>query len=341
MVTIKDVAERARVSVGTVSNVLRGLIPVSPALRDRVLEAIRHLDYHPNQIARSLKTRQTFMLGMVISDITNPFFPQLTRGAEDAALEHNYVLVTFNTDDQLDREKRILSVLRTRRMDGVLLVVAPNHGDVAHIRNTIEAGIPIVCLDRIPRGLRLSSVSVDGVKSTEMCMRHLIALGHRKIAILTGSLGLETAADRLAGYRNGLREAGLPVERDLILEGDFRSASGYLLTKRLWLGGHRPTALFVSNGMMGIGALQAIRELGIRCPEDLALAMFDDLPLTEALCPPVTAIAQPAYEMGRRGAELLIAQIEGRVPGKPQRILLEAELKIRESTAGQRSVAGA
>src|SRR5450631_4013364 len=128
MATIKDVAKEARVSVGTVSNVLGGTVPVSPAVRERVLRVIARLDYHPDQFARSLKTGHSHMLGMVISDITNPFFPQLSRGAEDAAIKHDYLLITFNTDDQLEREKRVLSVLRTRRTDGVLLVVAPNGG---------------------------------------------------------------------------------------------------------------------------------------------------------------------------------------------------------------------
>ncbi len=335
MVTIKEVAARAKVSVGTVSNVLGGLVPVSTKLRDRVMRAVESLDYHPNHIARSLKLRQTMMLGMVISDITNPFFPQLVRGAEDAAFEHGYLLVTFNTDDHVEREKLVLSMLRTRRMDGILLVVAPSHGDVAHIRNTLAAGVPVVCLDRIPPRVRVSTVSVDAVRSTEMCVRHLIAMGHRRIAIVTGSLGLQTARERLAGYQNALREARIRLDPQLVVKGDFRLESGYLLTKQLWLGPARPTALFVSNGMMGLGALRAIRELGIACPQDLALAVFDELPGGDALSPQITAVTQPAYEMGRRGAELLIEQIEGkRKTVKPVRIRLEAELKVRESTVG-------
>src|SRR5215469_10003387 len=159
MATIKEVAQRAGVSVGTVSNVLRGSANVRPLVRERVNRAIESLDYHPNQIARSLKTRQTRLLGMVISDITNPCFPQVARGAEDAALEHGYLLVASNTDHQIEREKRVMSVLRNRRVDGILLVVAPNGGDTAHIENTIASGIPIVCLDRLPLGLHLSSVT--------------------------------------------------------------------------------------------------------------------------------------------------------------------------------------
>lgn len=335
MVTIKDVAERAGVSVGTVSNVLAGTVRVSPKLRERVRRAIAEFDYHPNYVARSLKVRQTMMVGMVIPDITNPFFPQLVRGAEDAALERGFLLVTFNTDDNLDREKLVFSVLRTRRMDGLLLVVAPNDGDTAHIRKTIAAGTPVVCLDRVPVDIGVSSVSVDGVKATEMCMRHLLSLGHRRIAIISGSMALQTARARFEGYRNALAEAKLPFDPRMVLDGDFRSDTGYLLMKKMWLEGCRPTALFVTNGTMGLGAMKAIHELGIRCPDEIALAIYDDLPEAEVLNPPLTAVAQPAYEMGFRGAELLFEYLDGvrSADGPPARIELDAELKIRESTA--------
>ena len=197
MATIKEVARKAGVSVGTVSNVLRGSKRVSADVRERVEHAIRALDYHPNQIARSLKTRQTRLLGIVVSDIANPFFPQMVRGAEDAALKHGYLLIASNTDDQVEREKRVMAVLRTQRVDGILLVVAPNDTDSAHIRNTLDSKIPLVCLDRIPQGLRVHSIATDAVHGAEMCMRHLISLGHRRIGIITGNLLLQTAQDRL------------------------------------------------------------------------------------------------------------------------------------------------
>lgn len=333
MATIKEVARRARVSVGTVSNILSGSAPVSPALRERVQKAISDLDYQPNHVARSLKIRQTRMLGMVISDITNPFFPQLVRGAEDAALSHNYLLVTFNTDDQLEREKQILSVLRIRRVDGILIVVSPNDGEPTHIRNTIAAGIPVVCLDRVPAGLSVDSVSTDSVKGAAMCVRHLISLGHERIGIITGALNLQTAHDRLQGYSDAMREAGLPVQREWIQEGDFRIETGYRLTKGLLLGAKPPTALFASNAMMGLGVVKATEELGLRCPEDVAIAMFDDLPLAGVLRPHLTAVAQPAYDLGFKGTELLIRRIKGEDAGKrPVSIRLEPELRVREST---------
>jgi LacI family transcriptional regulator len=268
---------------------------------------------------------------MVMSDITNPFFPQLTRGAEDAALKHGYLLVASNTDDQFEREKIVLSVLRNRRVDGILLVVAPSVEGSEHIERTLASGIPIVFLDRVPPSVRASSVAVDAVYGTEICIRHLTSLGHRKIAIITGNLQLRTAADRLQGYKNALREAEIEVDPSLIMEGDFRLESGYLLTKQLLLGRWRPTALFVSNCMMGLGALRALKEMGVRCPEDLALAVFDELPGNGSFYPEVTAVVQPAYQVGYRGAELLIQQIEGANTDFTE-LRLKPELRIREST---------
>lgn len=342
MATIKEVAKAAGVSVGTVSNVLSGNVSVSEDLRERVNTAIRELDYHPNHVARSLKVKSTKTLGMVISDITNPFFPQVVRGAEDAAFAQGYFLITFNTDDRVERERQVLSMLRYRRVDGLLLVVAPSDGDSSHIRSTVEAGIPVVCLDRIPQGLPVDSVSVDNVKGARMCVQHLIMRGHRRIAIITGSMALQTAKGRLRGYELALRDAGIAIDRRLVLEGDFRQESGYRLGKTLLLSHRPPTALFVSNGMMTTGVLQAIEELGLVCPDDVALATFDDFPLSAAFRPHLTAVAQPGYQIGFTGANLLIDRIHGKGEGeKHVNLLLEPDLHVRESSAGGRLSAGA
>ena len=334
MATIKDVARQAGVSVGTVSHVLSETVPVRSVLRDRVLAAIHKLDYQPNFVARSLKANRTKTLGMVISDITNPFFPQVVRGAEDCALKHGYLLNTFNTDDQVEREQQVFALLRSRRVDGILLVVAPSPaGDVAHIRKMVESGIPVVCLDRIPQGIALDSVSVDNVKGAQMCVRHLINKGHRRIGIITGSLSLQTAKERLEGYRSALHGASIKPEPGLILEGDFREGSGYRLGKELLLGHHPPTAVFVSNGMMAVGVVRALEEIGMQCPGDIAIASFDDLPLASAFRPHLTAVALPAYQIGSKGAELLIKRVREVTPGKHTTIRLDSELIIRESTA--------
>ena len=337
MVTLKEVAKRARVSIGTVSNVITGSVHVTPPRRTRVLEAIRDLGYQPNHVARSLRLRRTGMLGMVISDIANPFFSQMVRGAEDAALEHNYLLLTFNTDDHVERERQGLAVLRERRVDGVLLVVSPARETPRHIAETLAAGTPVVCLDRVPRGAQVHSVTVDNVRGTRECIHHLLVLGHRRIAILTGSLSLQTARDRLRGYKQALKEAGVSVDPDLIREGDFRAESGYALARDLLCRPDKPSALFTSNGLMAIGVLKAVAELGLSCPQDVAIATFDDLPDSEILRPPLTSVAQPAYLIGYKGAELLIQTIESKKkPRTHVEIKLPTELRIRESTDGTR-----
>jgi LacI family transcriptional regulator len=335
--TIKDVARRAGVSLGTVSHVLSGSVPVSAVLRERVERAMRELDYHLNQNARNLKLRRTNTLGMVISDITNPFFPLVVRGAEDAASESGYLLTIIDTDDSLERERAVVSVLRTHRMDGVLVVVAPQSGVAVHLRNTLRAGTPVVCLDRVPAGLAIDSVVVDNLKGALMCTRHLVAMGHRRIGFLGGSPGLQTARDRLLGWRTALAESGIEPDPGLLREGDFRLDSGYRLAKDLCLSRQAPTALFAANGMMGLGALKALQELGLRCPEDVALAVFDDVPSADVFRPHLTVVSQPAYQIGRRGAELLIQRLCGQIRSrKPVAIVLEPELIVRESTAGRK-----
>lgn len=334
MVTIREVAKKARVSVGTVSNVLSGSESVRPELRRRVEEAMRALDYEPNQIARSLKTRSTKTLGTVVTDITNPFFPQMIRGAEDAALERGYLLITLNTDDHVERERKAVTLLRARKVDGILLVMAPDSGDTGHIRAAIDGGTPVVCLDRAPMDAPVDSVCVDNVKGMRMCMHHLLLRGHKRIGMVCGSHDVYTSETRLQGYRSVLEEAGLPVDNSLICFGDFRLDSGYKMAKELLLSSEPPTALFAANAMMGFGALKAMQELGLRCPGDIALAVFDDIPFGDVIQPRLTVVAQPAYEIGRRGAQLLIERIEGRYPtNEPVVIQLNPELIVRESTA--------
>lgn len=337
MVTIREVARQAKVSVGTVSNVLAGSATVRPELRRRVEDAMRGLDYHPNQIARSLKTRQTKTLGMVISDITNPFFPQVVRGAEDAAIASGYLLITLNTDDSPERERRALSMLRAQKVDGLLLTVAASRDDMHHVEQFRDSGLPIVCIDRRVPNVSLDLVCSDNARGAQMCMQHLLSRGHRRIGYLSGSAGLFTAETRLEGFNQALAEAGLPSDERLVRHGDFRLESGYRLAKDMLLEHQRPTALFAANAMMGFGALKAIHELGLRCPEDVALAMFDDVPFGDVIQPRLTVVAQPAYEMGRVGAELLIARLEGReTKATPVCQMLTPELLVRESTITRR-----
>lgn len=335
MATIVEVAKRANVSIATVSNVIRGTKRVSPAVHARVQAAIRELDYYPNEIARSLKVKQTRMLGIVLPDITNPFFPEVIRGAEDSAYDRGYFLVTANTDEQIGRERRVVAALRSYRVDGVLLASAPGH-DTRHIQNAIAAGLPVVCIDRPISGVETDAVLLDNVRGGRECVRHLIQLGHRRIAIITGKLDAQIARERLQGYEQALDEAGIDGDSDLVLEGDFRDESGYRLGMQLLRGKLKATAVFICNGVMTLGFLKALEETGKRCPEDIALATFDDLAVDRSFHPHLTAVVQPSYEMGARAATILMDRIEGKRTGAAAAVRIVPTLVIRESTGQQR-----
>jgi LacI family transcriptional regulator len=338
MATIKDVALRAGVSIGTVSNVLAGSPTVTAELRQRVQDAIQALDYHPSHVARSLASRNTFTLGMVVTDITNPFFPLLIKGAESRALELGYILSVFNTDNSVERERQCLTVLRTRRADGVLLVSAPNAaGEIRHLTDAQDAGLTLLCVDRLPGNLKCDAVLVDNAKGAQVCVRHLNVMGHRRIAAILGPDGLLNAEQRSAGFRQALRECGLKADASLERQGDFRVESGHRLAKDLILSQSPPTAIFAANGMMGLGALKAIQELGLSCPEHMSLAVFDDYPGADVFRPSLTVISQPVYEMGRRATEILVERITGqRKSSRPYVEILEPELLVRESTGPPR-----
>jgi len=331
MSTIIEVAKRASVSIATVSNVIRGTKRVSPKLKERVQNAIRDLDYSPNAIARGLKAQQTRMLGLVLPDITNPFFPGIIRGAEDTAFDRDYFLVTTNTDEQIGRERRLLGALRSYRADGILLAPAPG-SDFGHIRRTIASGLSVVFLDRQVMGVKTDAVLLDNVRGARECVRHLLQLGHRRIAIITGPLTLQNARERLQGYEEALRESDIEIDQVLIYQGDYRMESGHRLTIELLKGRAKATAIFVSNGVMTVGVLNAFEELSVECPRDISLATFDDLTLDQSSHPHLTAVVQPSYEMGARAATLLMDRIEGKLVGDPVVVRVVPTLVIREST---------
>ncbi|HEV2273140.1 MAG TPA: LacI family DNA-binding transcriptional regulator [Acidobacteriaceae bacterium] len=331
MSTIIEVAKRASVSTATVSNVIRGTQRVSAALQERVHKAIRELDYYPNELARSLKIKQTRMLGMVLPDITNPFFPEIMRGAEDTAFARGYLLLTANTDEQMERERRIVSALRSYRVDGILLASAPGKNN-GHIQRMMEAGVSVVCIDRATSGIKADSVLVDNVRGARECVRHLIGAGYREIAVITGALELQTGRERLKGYEEALREAGIPVSKRLILEGDFRDESGYRLGKKLLAERERPSAVFVCNGVMALGLLRALAEMKVRCPEDIGIATFADVAIDRTLHPHLTAVVQPSYEIGVRAAGILMDRVEGKLTGDRVSVRIQPKLVIRESS---------
>jgi DNA-binding LacI/PurR family transcriptional regulator len=325
--TIKEVAELAGVSVGTVSHVITGSVPVTEPLRMKVQDAIKKLDYHPNHIARSLKTSKTRTLGVIVPDLTISFYPQVIRGAEAAARQQNYTLIAVNSDDRVDRQKELLSLLRSQRVEGILLA-ATAHSPL------IEAGVPVVYLDRIPDREEVDTVSAEDLKAAEMAVDHLIAMGHRRIAIATGPLMLRNEQRRLRGYQQALQKAGIPLDDSLVWEGNFRPEGvAAMCIPHLQDPARRPQAVLSTNGPTGLGVLRAFRGCGLSTPRDIALVTFDELTVDELFTPAITTIVQPAYEIGFRAAQILLERIQnGNPDGAQITERLPATLRVRDSS---------
>jgi LacI family transcriptional regulator len=335
MATIKEVARRAGVSVGTVSNVLSNLPTVAPDLRKRVERAIEQLSYRPNQVARSLKKQTTETLGLVISDIANPFFSAIVRGAEDEAASHGYMLSIFNTDDQMEKEARVLEVLEGRRVDGILLVPALQRGESGVLRRLLVSGTPLVCIDRELEDPALPSRVVDAVLvdnrgGVAEGVKRLLASGAKRIAYLGGQPGQYIARERLAGFESALQSAGIRKEPSLIWTGDFKDPSGYRAVKEKYAT-TRPDALFAANMLMCLGALRAFGEIGVAIPQDLQIVSFDHFEILDSFHPRLSSMAQPTYEIGRQAVKLLLARLKDRT-APAQRIVLEAQWKPGETT---------
>lgn len=332
--TIRDVAQAAGVSPATVSRVFNGKVEVATELRDRVMSAVKELNYRPNGLARSLRTRATMVLGVVISDVTNPFFTAMVRGVEDAAQAAGYSVVLANSDEDVDKERQYLQVAAADQMAGVVL--SPASSKRTDIEVLEQYGIPLVTIDRQVSGAEVDTVIIDNHAAAREATAHLAAQGCRHIAFISGPAVTTTGQRRRAGYRAALEDAGLEVDKDLIKRSDFRVEGGYRSAVELLDGSTKPDGLLVSNNLMALGALQALRERGVRMPDDLAFASFDGFGWEGILQPSLTIVEQPTYEIGRRAAELLLARLADR--DRPvEKVVLPAELKIGESSLRARS----
>jgi LacI family transcriptional regulator len=330
MPTIKDVARRAGVSTMTVSRVINNADYISQETRERVEQAIAELDYLPNALARSLRFKQTKTIALVLTDIANPFFTGVLRGVEDAAVAQGFSVLFCNTDESEQVERDYLSILMQKQVDGVLLVPATAHSEAA--TQLRVRGVPMVAIDRRMH-TPVDTVRGDSERAAHALTRHLIELGHRRIAAITGPTDVSTANDRLAGYGRALAEAGVSLDPDLICVDDFMTEGGYRSTQRLLQAPVRPTAIFAGNNFIAFGAFRALREAGLSVPDELSLVTFDDLPSSWLMSPFLTTANQPAYEIGQRATELLIARLNGEADAAPREIVLPAELIIRRSSA--------
>jgi DNA-binding LacI/PurR family transcriptional regulator len=329
VVTIKDVAREAGVSLGTASQALRDSPAVRETTRRRVLAVSKRLRYQPSALARGLVTRRTHTVGLLISDISNPFFIRAVRAVEDVAQENGYNVILCNTDEDPTKEKRYLRVLVEKRVDGIIL--ATTAGSLQSVRDVRWRRIPLVLFDReLPR-VSVDTVKVDSVLGGRLATEYLLSLGHRRIAIIHGPVVRSTGAERLRGYLLALRAAGLRPEPALIREGNFKQDSGRELTRKLLDLSPRPTALFCTNNLMTVGAIQTLQEQGVRIPADLSLVGYDDMEWWTLTHPPLTTVGQPVYDLGREAMCLLLAQIGANSRHRAQRVILKPELVTRES----------
>ncbi len=329
MPNIRDVAKLAGVAPITVSRVINNSGYITEETRQRVQEAIEKLGYVPNSLARSLRSRKTRMLALLLTDITNPFWTTVARGVEDAASDAGFSVILCNTDESEPEQERYLRIILEKQVDGVLLV--PVRDPVEPVCAIRAQQVPVVILDRrVPADLETDVVRSDSEGGAYQLTNLLISLGHRRIAILTGPHDVSTAEDRVAGYRRALGDAGLDWE--MVLYGDFSLDSGYQLACQTLQNDERPTAYFAGNNFLAIGAFRALRDAGVKVPEQVALVGFDDLPEALMIDPFLTVALQPAYDMGFKATELLLARLAGQVPEASQEIVLPVEIVVRRSS---------
>ena len=331
MVSIADVAARAGVSIATVSRVLNDSgYPVRPETRQRVLDAVQELGFRPNALARGLLLGQTRSVGLLIPDITNPYYPQLSRGVEDVAAAHGYEVIFCNTDRDPAKTARYIDVLLRKRVDGII-----GTGGVGSLDDTQvfeSSGTHLVLVGR--HDLPSPSIQVDNVQLARNATRCLAALGHRTSAFIGGPRDLTSAHDRLVGYKLGLQESGLDWDGRLFREGAYSEVSGYAAMQSLLAGDTRPTALFAANDRMAIGAMAAIIDAGLDIPDDVSVIGCDNITAASYVRPSLTTIALPIYEMGVAAMETMLKLFAGE-DCPPVRVL-PSTLVMRQSTAPPR-----
>jgi len=339
MANIKDVAKTAGVSISTVSHVINETRFVSDELRERVCHAMQELNYHPNAMARSLRLGETKIIGLIIPDNSNLFFAEVARTIEDIGYKNGYSVILCNSDGDMEKEAAYINMLITKQVDGVILISAGSQQE--HLLELREFGIPFVVSDRDISPALADLVLVNNEQGGYDATHYLIGLGHRNIACITGPSDVTPSADRVYGYRRALNETGIPIRNDYIIPGDFRYQSGeHAMTKLLQLD-NRPTAVFVCNDVMAMGALRALRKANLRVPDDISIIGFDDIFLASAITPALTTIAQPIMELATLSAGLLISQAQDEnASNETRRIVLNTQLIIRDSCAPYRKQTG-
>lgn len=331
--TLKDIAQRTGFSVSTISRVLHDSskkYKISDRTRQQIRKTAEDLGYRPNTLARGLRLQRTNEIGIVVPDISNPFFSAFIKGFATELRRVGYNFIVYESDETIALERASIKSLLEKRADG--LIVASVGQDFSHLRKIAEAGVPLVTVDRCFEALDVDSVSVDNVKGTMLAVNHLVAEGHTRIAFIQGLPGTYANETRLEGYRRALAQAGVSIDERLIVGDDFRSMNGYLETKLLLKMDPPPTAIFTAGDLIALGALEACREGGARIPGDISLVTFDDPVFASYLSPALTAVEQPISKMAEMAVAMLYRRI--RNPNEERRhVLLEPKLNVRNSVA--------
>lgn len=331
-VTRADVARRARVSVATVSYVINeGPRPVAPGTRARVLKAIRALDFRPSEVARSLRLQRTRMIGLILPGTANPFFAALAKGIDAAVFAHGYSLLLCHSEYVAAREQAYVEAILAKGVDGVIYIQGTT--DASALHRLLHYRLPTVAVDREVPGAAIDRVVVDNFGGSVAAARHLIGLGHRRIACIARHVPLSNAAERIRGYRAALAEAEIPATPDYLVPGGPGYEEGHRAMTGLIGLRPRPTAVLAYPDVVAIGAIRGAQDAGLCVPGDISIVGFDDIPVAAFLRPALTTVAVRIREMGQRAIEVLLARIEGHEDGgAPQRIVLPTTLVVREST---------
>ena len=330
MPTIRDVAALAGVSYTTVSHVVNNSRPVRADKRDRVLAAVAELKFVPSAVARSLKSRATGTIGMLVPSNTNPYFAEIAQGIEGFFRRHGYCVFLCNSDNDIATQREWLRVLHEKRVDG--LIVASVGDEAAAAEALTHADVPIVVIDRPIAGVRADRVQVDHEAGAAMATRHLIGLGHQRIACIAGPDTTSVSASRMNGFLMAMADHALPVPREAIAVGDFSSPGGYAAAVTLFRD-YAPSAIVTGNDVMAIGALRAAAERGMRVPEDCSIIGFDDIEMSRYVYPALSTVGQAIVRLGETAATSLLDRISGRVTGDPRELTLLPKLLLRESSA--------
>jgi LacI family transcriptional regulator len=331
---MREIARKAGVSTATVSRALNSPERVSPRLRARVTAVAAQFGYRPNRVARSLRTRRTHTLGVVVPTITNPHFADAVRAMQDGASERGYTLLVANSDHQLAKEEAALTTLLDHRVDGVVLVsTARDPAPPPALAALLQSRTPMVVVDRALPYLHVSRVLVDVRGGARQAVQHLAARGRRRIAFIAGPAGVWTAEEKLMGYHEGLLASGLASDPALVLPGEYTTEGGEARAQDLLALRPRPDAVLIANNLMALGVYRVLLRSGVAVPGDLAVAGFDDVAWTDVVRPTLTVVAQPTAELGRQAIEVLLARVAHRdVPPQLAMRLLPTRLVVRQST---------